>query len=443
MTTTENVIQLDPTLIMADENVRFSLKPAQIQRLAEDIEETGGVLTPTEVEELPDAERTDGYQYRMISGHYRMAAVKLLNETKNAGLSLPAFVREQGDATAKLKRQLSENVARENLSPMDMAVSIKRLLTAGVPRLEIRKIFSRPLGKKGVQYQPASNAWVNIVASFLDLPKSIQEKIHDGRIGIAAAYELTRVNPEKRAAVLERAEAVRLAEIEREEKDEEKYLDSQKKVEDAKAKADQTAAELAQAKADAEAAAKAVKEAQKALEIADTPPKGFLAMPKEQQRPFTEKVEEAKADLKLKQKAEKAAVAAVEKLSDQNKKVSQQAAEARKRLEAARQQKKAAKPASKKAVGVKDVQRAAEAEGASASPIKPMSASEMRGALTEIAIPQYPTVVKVIRVLECCFGVREALTERKLTQSLTPQQACRELAELLDPEKVPQKKGKK
>ena len=212
----EGLQQLDPGVILADENSRFGLKRLRLDTLVQSSLEMGGVNTPVEVEPLDTP--VDGKQYRLTAGFYRHAAVSELNDKQAAGLTLPAIVKPIGDAGLRLRRQLAENMERENQSPMDKAIAIKKLVDLSVPKVEIRKIFSTPGGRKGLVLQPASNAFINMTLSFLDLPKAVQEKIHDGRVGVAAAYELTKVHPEKRAAVLERAEQERIKTIEAEDK---------------------------------------------------------------------------------------------------------------------------------------------------------------------------------------------------------------------------------
>ncbi len=221
---TETILQLDPTLILADDNARYGLKETAIDRLAADILESGGVHTPVEVVDLPGVTE-GGHVYGLTYGYYRHAAVlRLIAE--GVPMLLPAIVRPAQDASVRLQTQLSENVARENLSPMDMAVAIDKLIAAGVSKTRIREVFARPTGKKSLTLEPASNAWVNMVRSLLQLPKPIRERIHDGRIGLGGAYQLTRVSPDRREALVARIEAARLEELEAEEREEAKLTDA-------------------------------------------------------------------------------------------------------------------------------------------------------------------------------------------------------------------------
>lgn len=219
------IVQLNPQHILADDNARFGLKQTRIDALAESIVTAGRVLVPVLVAKLEKAE--GGKTHRLIAGHYRHAAVEKLNK-EGADLTLPAIVRPAGSDLDRLHEQLTENRERENMSPMDDAVAIKKLLDQGVARKDIRKLFARPTGRKGLQLKAASNAWVNICLRFLDLPKGLQERIHDGRIGFNAGYTLTRITPDKREAVVAKIEADRLAQLDREDAEEAKYLEAEK-----------------------------------------------------------------------------------------------------------------------------------------------------------------------------------------------------------------------
>lgn len=235
-TPSQQVLLLDPGLILADDNIRYSRKRSRLDSLKADILEHGGIHTPGEVEQLTPP--VDGKKYRLTVGDYRLHAIMELNEQDHADLLFPAIVRPGRPPVDRVRRQLSENLERESMSPLDTATAIKKLLDLDVSKSDIRTIFARPGGKKGVEMIPASNAWLNMTLSFLDLDKPIREKIHLGLVGVAAAYELTKVAPEKRQAVLEKAEADRLKEIEREQSQESKLLATEKKSQEAQAKID-------------------------------------------------------------------------------------------------------------------------------------------------------------------------------------------------------------
>lgn len=362
------LVHLDPTKILADDNSRFSLKPYRIQQRKAEILAAGGVNTPVEVEPLAKGSN-NGYTHRLTAGFYRHAAVLEINK-EGGDLKIPAIPYAPKDNAERLRRQLSENMDRENQSPMDIAVAIKKLMAVGLSRTEIRALFARPGGKKAVALVPASNAFINMMLSFLDLPKAIQTKIHDGRIGVAAAYQLTKLSKEEQESVLAEIEAARLKALEKEEAQEQRDAKAEQRE---AAEAEKAAAVEAKAKelrdavtetaAAKKAAADNLKAAQKALTEASKVPANFLTMPKEQQKPLAEAL-----------KAAKTAHRDAEKLFSEATKAADKAERAAKVLDKTPKAKetkpapeKAAKTASKP-VGPREVKKAAKAVGAKVEP---------------------------------------------------------------------------
>ncbi len=86
-----------------------------LQELAESIKQLG-VIQPITVRKIgPD-------KYQLISGERRLRAAKL------AGLkTIPAFVRSTNDNNMLLEA-LVENIQREDLNPIEIAISFKRLM---------------------------------------------------------------------------------------------------------------------------------------------------------------------------------------------------------------------------------------------------------------------------------------------------------------------------
>lgn len=402
----EGLVQLDPGVILAESNSRYGLKQLRIDSLKQSILEQGGVMQPVEVEPLDKP--VDGKVYRLTAGFYRHAAVTDLNTSAGAGLTLPAMVRPLGDETLRLKRQLAENMERENQSPMDKAIAIKKLEDAGVSRAEIKKIFSTPGGRKGLVMQPASNSFVNMTLSFLDLPKSIQEKIHDGRVGVGAAYELTKVKPEDRAAVLEKAETARLKIIDNEEADEKKYLATEAKMQEAHAKEIEVAEKLKATEAQIEAA-KAEKEAKAAAALEAY--KLATAAKGEEKAKADEHLKAIEADSKAADKRLEGLNKEVTKLSAQSEKVSALAAQKAAQLANARKAKTA--EGKKKPTTAAEVKKAA-AEGD--GPVQ-LTANEMRRTIKDLTAPgAFPKVREIAIAIQECFA--GGITDRQLYTKL-------------------------
>jgi hypothetical protein len=397
----DKIVQLPPAAILADSNSRYAIGKADIDAMKAAIQEAGGVLVPLEVEALGKEEAEGGVKYRLTTGFRRHRAVAELN-ADGAGLTLPCIVRAVPDEKTRLMHQLSENIDRKTLSPMDTAVAIKAAFDAGFTRLQIREMFKRPGGVKGTTLQPASNAWVNMLTSFLDLPKALRDKIHNGVIGVAAAYELTKLPPDRQAEVVAKAEEDLAKQIEREEKEEAKYLASHAKLEAVAKAEDETASALDTAQAELELAerALAVKEedatlARKSLKTAEK------SRDKQAIKEAKEVLGAAEADVKgLGKKVERLAVEK-EKLEKKVETVKTTAASLREKLAAAR--KPVAKPA--KAVGSGDVKKAAKETGASAEHV-PLKLAEVRKFIDDLSLAPQPKVAAIGSVVkECIAGV--------------------------------------
>jgi ParB/RepB/Spo0J family partition protein len=406
------LVRLDPTSILADNNTRYGLKQSRVDSLAKSILDRGEVLEPVEVEPYQGQE---GFKYRLTTGFYRLAAVLSLNAT-GAGLQIPAIVRSTPTPQERLRRQLAENMERENQSPMDQAVAIKSLLDNGLSKMEVREIFSRPGGRKGNAVQPASNSFINMTLSFLDLPKAVQTKIHEGKVGVAAAYELTKVAPEKRAAVLERAEAERQKSLEQEEKDEEKLLAQEKRQATEKAARDKILGEV-------QAAEKKVTDA-KALLDEKTVAAGRAYDLSKSKLPDAKAKKEAASTFKKaeqdRQVAEADLLAAQkehDELRERFEKREALIAEKAAKLKAARAGAPAGAAASKGgAVGSADIQKAAVQEGASTQYV-PLNAQEMRKVVSELALPGGDAkVVSIGEAFKRCFAGET--TDKELYRAL-------------------------
>jgi hypothetical protein len=396
----DRVLQLDPGKVLAENNLRYSVLKADVDALKSSIKESGGVQVPVEVTLLDPP--VNGFSHSLTTGFRRHQAVSELNKEEGAGLTLPAIVRPLDNDLDRINHQLVENIERKSMSPMDTAVALEKLMALGLSRIQIRERFARQSGKGG-KLEPASNAWLNMTLSFLQLPKAIQHKIHDGSVGVKAAYELTKVSPEKRAAVLQRAEEDMEKEREREQKEEEKYLAAEAKVVETTKQAEETAVKMDEARAEVELAQKAYDA--KLTEASEAYQKAQKAK-KEDKKAATEAHKAKETDAKAAEKALETANKALAKLADDHKKVTDKAAEHRAKLEAARAQGATGK--GKKAAGVTDtaVKKAAAAEGEGG--VVQLNAAEMRKVIADLALPgTYPKVQMIGEYIKACFDGKD------------------------------------
>lgn len=405
------VLHLDPATITASDNIRHTLREGDIDRMVASIIDRGGIQEPVSVELKADG------SYALIKGFIRHAAATKMN-LQGAGITVPALVRSPADAVDRLKTQVAENVARASLSPIDTAISISKLLDAGVSKLEIRNMFARAGTSKGATVSPMSNSWVNKHLAMLEMPADIIAKIHNGEVSPEAAYELSRVPEERRAVVLEAAlEAVAKAAA-REEKDEEKLLKAEQAEAKEAAKAEETAKALVVAQEEVTTTQRLYEEKLAALRVTQAAP--FDPLDVEADKAHKEAVKAGTTDVKAAQSLVKKAKNKVAKLAGEKSK----AEELKDKLAAARSgATPAVGPTAIKKAAAKDKDTPAGAKAAAAQPaagVVAPTASQIRDGVKDMAKTENTLVVKVVGIFsDFCKG------------TLTPKLALAELEKVL------------
>jgi ParB family transcriptional regulator, chromosome partitioning protein len=140
------------------EQPRRAFDPETISSLAESIAEAG-VIQPLIVRPLPDG------RYELIAGERRWRAAR------EAGLEVvPAMVRDE-DATLRMQTALIENVAREDLNPVDEARACATLVEElGLTKEELATRLGRT--------RPAISNLIRL----LDLPDDVLELLSEGQL---------------------------------------------------------------------------------------------------------------------------------------------------------------------------------------------------------------------------------------------------------------------
>ncbi|MFL5869579.1 MAG: ParB/RepB/Spo0J family partition protein [Solirubrobacterales bacterium] len=137
---------------------RRSIDPASISGLAESISEAG-VIQPLVVRPLNDG------RYELIAGERRWRAAR------EAGLEMvPALIRDEDEAR-RLQTALIENVAREDLNPVDEARACAALVEdLGLTKEELGKRLGR------------SRVAISNLIRLLDLPDPALELLESGEL---------------------------------------------------------------------------------------------------------------------------------------------------------------------------------------------------------------------------------------------------------------------
>lgn len=134
-----------------------------------------GIVQPLTVKELENG------KYQLIAGERRLRAAKL------AGLqTVPAFIRAAADDQTMLEMALVENIQRENLDAIEVAISFQRLI-------EECNITQEQLSERvGKQRSTVAN-----YMRLLKLPAEIQLGIRNKTITMGHARALVSIDDEK------------------------------------------------------------------------------------------------------------------------------------------------------------------------------------------------------------------------------------------------------
>lgn len=164
--------------------VRKELNSDTLNELKRSIERQG-VLEPILVTSL----NSEGY-FTILAGHRRVAAARL------AGLkTIPAVIRENPDVwnneTEKKWRidQISENIHRENLNPVEIGQTLKELLDYGLSLSEMEVALSK------------SKSWISRFIQIAALPDYAQKYIAAYGVTSVPAYKLSQLAKEDPDAV--------------------------------------------------------------------------------------------------------------------------------------------------------------------------------------------------------------------------------------------------
>lgn len=190
-----SVVELSPESIRPNPfQPRQDFDELAIVELSESIKQLG-IIQPLTVRDIGNG------QYELIAGERRLRAAK------KAGLArLPAFVRE-ADTEAMLEMAIVENVQREDLNPIEVAMGYQRLIDeVGLNQDNVAK----KVGK--------SRSAVANVLRLLRLPPAIQASLRDGSISAGHARALVAISDESKQLDLHReilSEGLSVREVER------------------------------------------------------------------------------------------------------------------------------------------------------------------------------------------------------------------------------------
>lgn len=119
--------------------------------------------------------------YEIVAGERRCKASKI------AGLTtVPAIIKDFTD-DEMMEIALLENIQREDLNPVDTAISISNILQV---KDMTQEEFSKKFGK--------SRSYITNLLGLLNLPKSVQELVKNGKLSMSHARCLSKIDDEEK-----------------------------------------------------------------------------------------------------------------------------------------------------------------------------------------------------------------------------------------------------
>lgn len=157
----------------SDFNCRGHISPFDVADLATDIE-AQGLMFPIAVQPVSDVTGglPEGFDFRIIAGHRRFAAWKVLKAgfegPDSPYYEIPAMIKPDLNDTQARILNLSENLKRKNLNILQEAKAIEKLYQAGIARDSVAKSLGM------------SSGWVQVRFNLLTLPPEIQQEAAAG-----------------------------------------------------------------------------------------------------------------------------------------------------------------------------------------------------------------------------------------------------------------------
>lgn len=171
-------LRLSDIIVIPGENAREKFDREKLTALSKNMQVVGQ-LNPIQV-----AQQADG-TYRLVAGERRYRAAKQAGYAK-----LKVLLVNSNPVDIRLAR-LSENIHRENLTPLEEAKELKGILGQKIVRgTKTDIINSKLLAEKTGK----SEGWVSQRLALLELPQEIQDGMQGGEVPFAIARELRAIH---------------------------------------------------------------------------------------------------------------------------------------------------------------------------------------------------------------------------------------------------------
>lgn len=173
MPQTERLKQYDAVPVPCDRiyydtsfNCRGEFTLQSVEDLASSITEIGRLLAPVWVQPAADVPGLTGYDYRLIAGHRRYRAATVYLKWKTIPTVIMAGLTEHQARLANL----TENLERKDLNPLEEALAIKAIYPADVTITQVAKELKK------------DSRWVHARLRLLKLPEQVQQLVAARRV---------------------------------------------------------------------------------------------------------------------------------------------------------------------------------------------------------------------------------------------------------------------
>lgn len=170
----EDIVELNVSELRSNPyQPRKTFEQEKLVELANSIKEFG-VLEPIIVKKTIKG-------YEIVAGERRKKACELVGVEK-----IPAIIKDFTDEEM-MEIALLENIQREDLNPVDTAISISNILQV---KDMTQEEFSKKFGK--------SRSYITNLLGLLNLPKSVQELVKNGKLSMSHARCLSKIDDEEK-----------------------------------------------------------------------------------------------------------------------------------------------------------------------------------------------------------------------------------------------------
>ncbi len=188
----QDVVMLDINQLIPHEKNR---QIKDIDKLAEAIEAAGGIKQPLLVRKMDNG-------YKILAGHRRTAAARILiAQGKTEYRQLPCIVETNLDEEEQeiLLILLNEQQEKSDYEKIQDAMRLKELIgkkkkDENIPG-SVRSLTAEALGETPTQIARYESIDKNLVPE-------LKEELKDGKMGISAAYEASRLEPERQQQII-------------------------------------------------------------------------------------------------------------------------------------------------------------------------------------------------------------------------------------------------